>query len=188
MNQPEHIELPQVKQRRIVSDNRFLQYVEDDLHLASGQDYTYYSIDAKQDAVLVIPVCSDGTILVEEVFRQPHAEWFIEFPAGGIEKGETPEQAAQRELLEETGYEAAAYTYIGSCAPIPGLVRLQAHIVVAQSIKKTSEPNREEMELLRVHFHQEQELWDMLNESACTSSFLPLGLAYYQQWKAKATQ
>lgn len=61
-------------------------------------------------AVMIVPVLDDGRILLERQFRYPHGREFIELPAGKLEPGEPPLATAKRELMEETGYEAAEWT------------------------------------------------------------------------------
>ena len=63
-------------------------------------------------AVLMVPVLDDGRLIVERQFRYPLQRVLLEFPAGKIDPGESPEQTARREMIEETGYEA------GSLAPL----------------------------------------------------------------------
>jgi ADP-ribose pyrophosphatase len=59
-------------------------------------------------AVLMVPVLDDGRLVVERQFRYPIQRVLLEFPAGKIDPGETPEETARREMIEETGYEAAS--------------------------------------------------------------------------------
>lgn len=59
------------------------------------------------DATQLVAVLSRPTgpeILLEKQFRPPIDKVCIEFPAGLVDPGETPEESAVRELLEETGY------------------------------------------------------------------------------------
>ena len=69
-------------------------------------------------AVMVIPQLADGRLLLERQFRYPLDRVFIEFPAGKLDDGEDPLACAQRELLEETGYSAASWEYLGVIHPI----------------------------------------------------------------------
>lgn len=69
-------------------------------------------------AVMVIPQLADGRLLLERQFRYPLDRVFIEFPAGKLDAGEDPLACAQRELLEETGYSAASWEYLGVIHPI----------------------------------------------------------------------
>ncbi|MFN0161077.1 MAG: NUDIX domain-containing protein [Burkholderiales bacterium] len=64
-------------------------------------------------AVLVIPLFDDGRVLLERQFRYPLARAFIELPAGKKHPGEDALLTAQRELKEETGYEARQWTRLG---------------------------------------------------------------------------
>ncbi|WP_182075396.1 NUDIX domain-containing protein [Deefgea sp. CFH1-16] len=67
---------------------------------------------------MVIPQLADGRLLLERQFRYPLDRVFIEFPAGKLDAGEDPLACAQRELLEETGYSAASWEYLGVIHPI----------------------------------------------------------------------
>jgi ADP-ribose pyrophosphatase len=64
-------------------------------------------------AVMVIPLLADGHVVLERQFRYPLKRTTVEFPAGKIDVGESPLACAQRELLEETGYRAAQWSYLG---------------------------------------------------------------------------
>ena len=57
------------------------------------------------DAAVVIPLLDERTVLMVRQYRYAAGKHTLEFPAGKIDEGETPEQAARRELLEETGYQ-----------------------------------------------------------------------------------
>src|SRR5258708_1840735 len=56
---------------------------------------------AREDAVSVIPIIDDKLVMIKE--EQPGREMYNAFPAGGMKPGETPIEAAKRELYEETG-------------------------------------------------------------------------------------
>ena len=56
------------------------------------------------DGVVVIPVMEDGRLVLIRQFRPALARSTLEFPAGTIDAGEAPAEAAARELYEETGY------------------------------------------------------------------------------------
>jgi ADP-ribose pyrophosphatase len=64
-------------------------------------------------AVAIVPLFDDGRVLLERQFRYPHRRVFIEVPAGKLEPGEPHLDTAKRELLEETGYTAAEWSYLG---------------------------------------------------------------------------
>lgn len=120
----------------------------------------------KADAVVIVPLLKKGgqdgkqeTILVEQ-FRPPVGTFTMEFPAGLIDAGETPEQAALRELKEETGF-------IGtSCATLPkfsrpvcmspGLTDESVHTCVVEvdlddPRNQNPQPAMEETEFIKIH-------------------------------------
>ena len=64
-------------------------------------------------AVMIIPLLDAGHVLLERQFRYPLGRAVVEFPAGKIDAGEPAFDCARRELLEETGYTARRWSYLG---------------------------------------------------------------------------
>jgi ADP-ribose pyrophosphatase len=64
-------------------------------------------------AVAIVPLFDDGRVLLERQYRYPSRREFIEVPAGKVDHGEPHLDTAKRELLEETGYEAAEWQRLG---------------------------------------------------------------------------
>ena len=64
-------------------------------------------------AVMIIPLLDAEHVLLERQFRYPLGRAIVEFPAGKIDVGEPPFECARRELLEETGYTARRWSYLG---------------------------------------------------------------------------
>ena len=91
--------------------------------LPDGRPYTYEGVSRKgparyeaalktlrstgapdPDAVCIVPLLPDGSVLLEREFRYPLNSWCVSLPAGLIDAGESLEEAVTRELSEETGY------------------------------------------------------------------------------------
>lgn len=70
-------------------------------------------VHVSNNAVIVLPLLSDGKILLQNNYKHGGGKVVTEFCAGVIDDGETPEQAAQRELSEETGFAAESFEIIG---------------------------------------------------------------------------
>jgi ADP-ribose pyrophosphatase len=96
----------------LVFDGTLLKVRRDRVRLPDGSEGTREYI-RHPGAVAVVPLFDDGRILLERQFRYPHGREFIEIPAGKLEPGEPQLATAKRELLEETGYEAAEWQRIG---------------------------------------------------------------------------
>jgi len=69
------------------------------------------------DFVVMVAVTPQNQLLLVRQFRVAAGAVTLELPAGHIDPGETPEQAARRELLEETGYEADTFELLASLSP-----------------------------------------------------------------------
>lgn len=113
-----------------------------------GQEGDYYVIDTS-DWVVVIPEDGENFLLVKQ-FRHGEGALSIEFPGGVIDKGESPEEAARRELLEETGCIAGNLTKLGSMNPNPALFSNHVHVFLAQNLQKTGTQHLDHDEYINV--------------------------------------
>jgi ADP-ribose diphosphatase len=96
-----------------VFEGKLLDVRRDRVQLPNGGTATREYI-VHPGAVLVIPVRDDGRLVVERQFRYPLDRVMIEFPAGKVDPGESPLVTARRELAEEAGYAATAWTRLGT--------------------------------------------------------------------------
>lgn len=86
-------------------------------------------------ASLIIPFLPDGKIIMEKQYRHAVGKTFLEFPAGKLDPGETALQAAERELVEETGYEAGRWTRLGVIHPCIGYSNEFIEIFIAEDLE-----------------------------------------------------
>jgi len=86
------------------------------------------------DSVGIIPLDKNDNIILVEQFRIATRNILIEIPAGKIEKGETPEEAAMREMDEEIGY-SGKLTSLFQCYLAPGYVTEKMHFFLATNLK-----------------------------------------------------
>ncbi len=176
---------PVIKSRRTLSENRLLSYVEEDLLDRHGNSYTYFQVESKFDAVVVVPVLPDGRLLLERIYRHPYRRWFLEFPAGGIEPGEAPLAAAARELREETGASASSLTDLGAHEALPGLLRLRLHLVLAQGLSEGESVSHDRMELIETERMTLEQAWAVADAEEPPSAFLLLGLHAYDRHRRR---
>jgi len=97
----------------------------------TGQAHPFHRIDAA-DWVNIVPITPAGEIVLVRQYRHGSEEVTLEIPGGMVDPGETPAQAAARELLEETGYRAARVEAIGVASPNPALFGNQVHSFVGR--------------------------------------------------------
>ena len=84
--------------------------------------------------VAVLPLEADGTVWCVRQYRYPFSEVLLEVPAGKLERGEEPEQAARRELSEETGFTADELIDLGAMCTSPGFSTEVLHIYLARGL------------------------------------------------------
>jgi ADP-ribose pyrophosphatase len=106
-------------------------------------------------AVAIAPVLDDGRIVLVRQYRHAIGRWFVEIPAGRLERGEDPEATARRELEEETGYRCAALEPLGELFPAPGFCSEKIHLFAARGLVEVASGRApmdadEEFELLRL--------------------------------------
>jgi len=106
--------------------------------------------------VVLVPITDDGEIILIEQFRPPVQAKVIELPAGlaGDQKhcqNEPLLQAAKRELLEETGYEAESLVFLTEGPPSPGLSDEIVTFFLATRLTKIHSGGGDDTEDIRVH-------------------------------------
>jgi ADP-ribose pyrophosphatase len=94
---------------------------------------------------VVVPVKNDGKIVMVRQFRYPFQKFFLELPAGKLDKGEDPLTCAARELEEETGYSTGDIVKLGKISTTPGFCTEVLHIYLTRNLKE-GRHNREEGE------------------------------------------
>jgi ADP-ribose pyrophosphatase len=86
-------------------------------------------------AAVILAVDEDARVLVVVQYRHPAGRRFVELPAGLLDRpGEDPVEAARRELLEETGFEAESWTHLGSTWSSPGITGELIHLYLARGL------------------------------------------------------
>lgn len=108
----------------------------------SGEEHDFYCIESAE-WVNVVPVTTDGQVVMVRQFRHGSQTLTLEIPGGMIDAGETPAEAALRELLEETGYTAERAIPAGAVNPNPALFGNRVHTFVAPGVEKVAEIRNE---------------------------------------------
>lgn len=85
-------------------------------------------------SIVVAPLDDRGNVLLVRQYRLAVGQTLLELPAGGMHDGESPEEAATRELREEIGYAAAKLERLGGYFAAPGFCEEYLHFFVASSL------------------------------------------------------
>lgn len=131
-----------------VYQGALLRVKEDRITLPDGQPAKREYVE-HQGAVLIIPLLDDDTIVLERQYRYPVRQHCYELPAGKKELGEASLLTAQRELKEETGFEAKVWRSLGDLLPCIGYSDERIEYFIARDLSFTGVA-REEGEFLDV--------------------------------------
>mgnify|MGYP001822662293 CR=1 FL=1 len=111
--------------------------------LGSGDQRKEVIVVNAPDWVNIIPILDDGRVVLIRQWRYGTAASCLEIPGGLIDPGENAEEAAARELLEETGYHARKIRPLGTTHPNPAFLSNRLTTYLATDLERV-EPDREE--------------------------------------------
>ncbi len=128
----------ELKEERIsgemIFEGRVMRVIRDTVRLPNGHESTR-EVVLHDGAVAVIPLLSDGSILMERQYRYAQGRTVLEIPAGKLDSpDEPPLSAAIRELKEETGATAEKLTYLGLIVPSVAILTEKIHLYLAEGL------------------------------------------------------
>jgi ADP-ribose pyrophosphatase len=154
----------------------------DEVVLPDGRLQEYHVFEIS-DAVTVVPVTRAGDLVMVGQYRYPHGKTHWEFPAGRIDAGESPAEAAARELEEETGHRAGRLVPLPGFYPTNGISAHFAHAFLALDCEPSGEQQLDASEQLVVRTFSRAEACALLDAGLLQDAFTALPLLYYLRWQ-----
>ena len=114
------------------------------------------------DSVNVLAITDKGNAVLVDNYRFGTSSYLLELPGGIVDDGEDHQQAAKRELLEETGYTAKEWIYVGCVASNPVFMDSFVHHYLAIGAAKTGETDLDDAEDIEVREMPIEEVRKML--------------------------
>jgi ADP-ribose pyrophosphatase len=124
---------------RPVYTNQWISVREDVVELPDGRS-TLYGVVQCSECVGILPFLDRDTVLLVGQYRYVAGDFFWEIPTGAQHAGETPAEAAQRELAEEAGHEAGRLVELGDFHTSKSILREVAHLYLAQNLRPAARP------------------------------------------------
>lgn len=132
----------------------------------------YYILEVR-DWVNVIAITKNSEIVLVRQYRHAAKNFTIEIPGGAIDsEDQSPEVAARRELLEETGFAAGQQVFSIAHYPNPALQSNQLWTYVFVDCEKVAEPNWDEFEEMEIELVSLDELQQMIGRGTMTHSLI----------------
>jgi ADP-ribose pyrophosphatase len=116
--------------------------------LENGTEYTR-DIILHNGSAVIVAVFSDKTVALVRQYRHAAQKFLLELPAGSLEKGETPEECARREVIEETGFAAAKLERLTEFYVSPGFLNEKMFVFLATQLTEVGQ-NLDDDEFLEV--------------------------------------
>ena len=152
---------------------------KDCVELPDGRTIPEYYVIEYPDWVNVIAIDRDGRFIMERQYRHGAKVTGYELPCGVMEKGETPLEAARRELLEETGYGNGEWELLMKLSPNPGAMSNLTYCFLATGVEKIAEQNLDDTEDLTVHVMSREQVKDLLLKNEIYQSLMVASLYKY---------
>src|SRR5262245_48933129 len=145
------------KTRRLL-ERPWLTLHEQHVVLPGGAEIEQFHLIEAPDWVAVLALSETGEAVMVEQYRHGAASITRELPAGVIDDGEGPLDAARRELREETGYEAAEWQPLLEVATEPSRHTNRAYFFLARGARRVAEQALDASELIHVRLVPVREL------------------------------
>jgi ADP-ribose pyrophosphatase len=134
-------------------------------------------------SVVVLPVLPDGRILLIQQYRHAAHQYLWELVAGRIDAGESPREAAERELIEETGYRAKSLRVFLYMFPTPGFLEEKMYIFLAEGLTAgEAEPEDDEKIISRAY--NRKKLEEMIRTGKLRDAKSIAGILFYFRFLA----
>jgi len=138
--------------KKVVWKGNFMSAIEITYRDSRGVVRTWEALERVGIAgiVVMIAITPSGNVLLEKQFRPPLGREVIELPAGLVEPGESMEEAARRELVEETGWEAQKLTFLAEGPISTGASTEALRAYLCTSLKHIGKNGGDDNEIIEV--------------------------------------
>ncbi|WP_371194334.1 ADP compounds hydrolase NudE [Glaciecola sp. SC05] len=127
--------LPTIHKTETIAKSRFFKIEQVDLEFSNGATREFERMGGSgRGAVMIIPLIDSETMLLIREYAAGTHSYQLGFPKGLIDPGETPAQAANRELQEEVGYRAEKIEHLRKVMMAPTFFNASMNIMIAQNL------------------------------------------------------
>ena len=168
---------------KILYDEGIVRFSEQECyHSEKDVEHNFFKMEFL-DWVNIVPITSDNQLVLVKQYRFGTEEVTLELPGGTLDDGEgAPKLAAERELLEETGYKGKELISLGNVAVNPAIQNNYCHFYLATEVDKFQEQELDNSEDIEVVLVPWAEIDDLISSGEITHSLTILGIMYAQKY------
>jgi ADP-ribose pyrophosphatase len=166
---------------REVYDCKLFRVTEDEAQDPKDGFHIRRSVVRHAGSAVMMAVDERKRILLVRQYRLPADKYLWELPAGRLDPGEKPLQAAKRELAEETGFAARTWTKLASFWVSPGFVDERMTIFLATDLREGHATPMED-ERIETRWFTRKEVADMIRDGKIEDAKTIIG---FHRWQAK---
>lgn len=180
---------PQILKRRTVARSRLFRADELHLRFSNGEERIYEKLcgSGGPGAVLMVPFLDDGRVLMIREYAGGLEDYHLALPKGAVDRGETLEQAANRELREEVGYAAERLQVLKKVKLSPAYMEHGINIVLARGLYPSALPGDEPEPIEVVPCALDNLLELVMREEVCEGRTIA-ALFLAREWMAQHDQ
>lgn len=171
-----------LESKYIFQKSPWLVMRQDKVELPSGAVIEEFYVSEYPAWVNVIGITKEGKLVLIRQFRYAIGSVYFEIPAGVVDAGESPLEAARRELLEETGYGGGEWRHWMSLCANPSIQTNVTHTYLALGVERVQEQNLEHTEDIVVHLLSPSEVEAALSEGDVIQALHAAPLWKYLFW------
>ena len=150
-------------------------------HPQTGATRTF-SVIHSADWVNVVAITESDDIVLVRQYRHGIRRQTLEIPGGLIEPGESPEQAARRELREETGYAAEQWRQIGVVEPNPAIQSNRCYTLLATGARRVGDLELDPGEVIAVETRPLADIDTLVSTGEITHSLVVVAFYHLHGW------
>ena len=140
------------------------------------------SVVRHNGSAVMMAVDDKKRVLLVRQYRLPADQYMWELPAGKVDEGEKPLQAAKRELVEETGYTAKKWKKLLSFYPSPGFVQEKMNIYLATDLS-AGEATPMDDERIEARWFKRAELDDLIKKGKIEDGKTLAGYLFWRRFE-----
>jgi ADP-ribose diphosphatase len=164
-------------ERRYLYRNPWCAFRVDEVALPGGATIEYGVLEGGGFAS-VVPLTQDGGVVLVRQWRQPLGAFTLELPSGGVDLGENPRAAAERELFEEAGFRAEGLEHLVSIHTSTGRTDEVCHLFRCRAVRDSGGPRPEPTEFIKVVELPLEEALQRVSSGGITDAATVLGLLW----------